>query len=78
MGLGLALASAIAQSHGGNLKIASREGEGTTVTLQIPKGTFSQEMPLRQSDVDHQLQNDRFSSVYTGLSDAVLSPYSRG
>jgi len=76
VGLGLALASAIAQSHGGNLKIASREGEGTTVTLQIPKGTFSQEMPLRQSDVDHQLQNDRFSSVYTGLSDAVLSPYS--
>jgi signal transduction histidine kinase len=35
-GLGLALARALAQLHGGTLKIESVEGRGTTVTVVIP------------------------------------------
>ena len=35
-GLGLALARALAQLHGGTLKIESIEGQGTTVTIAIP------------------------------------------
>ena len=35
-GLGLALARALAQLHGGTLKIESVEGRGTTVTVAIP------------------------------------------
>ena len=35
-GLGLALARALAQLHGGSLKIESIEGRGTTVTVAIP------------------------------------------
>jgi signal transduction histidine kinase/CHASE3 domain sensor protein len=35
-GLGLAISQAIAEAHGGTITVASREGEGTTFTLQIP------------------------------------------
>lgn len=36
-GLGLHLARVFMQLHGGGLKIESRVGEGTTVTIQLPK-----------------------------------------
>lgn len=35
-GLGLYLCRRIAEAHGGSLEIASREGEGTTVTVRLP------------------------------------------
>jgi len=35
-GLGLAIALAIAESHGGHLKITSKLGEGTQATLRLP------------------------------------------
>jgi two-component system OmpR family sensor kinase len=35
-GLGLAIARGIVQAHGGTLSIASRAGEGTTVTIFLP------------------------------------------
>ena len=35
-GLGLALARAIAEGHGGSLTVASTPGEGTTFTLALP------------------------------------------
>ncbi len=35
-GLGLAVAGSIVDNHGGKLSIASRKGEGTTVTLEFP------------------------------------------
>lgn len=35
-GLGLAIAKSLAGLHGGSLKIASVEGEGTTVTVRLP------------------------------------------
>jgi two-component system sensor histidine kinase FlrB len=35
-GLGLAIARQIAIAHGGDLRIASEEGVGSTVTLRLP------------------------------------------
>jgi len=35
-GLGLPLAKSLAELHGGSLELASRPGEGTTVTVRIP------------------------------------------
>ena len=35
-GLGLSLASSLAELHGGNLKITSQVGKGTTVTVEFP------------------------------------------
>ena len=37
-GLGLAIANGLVQAHGGSLAIASKVGEGTTVTLWFPLG----------------------------------------
>jgi hypothetical protein len=36
-GLGLAIAAAIIGNHGGEIALESREGKGTTVTVQIPR-----------------------------------------
>ena len=38
-GLGLTIASLVARDHSGEVRIASREGEGTTVTLRLPAAT---------------------------------------
>ena len=35
-GLGLALAREIAEAHGGNVRLANREGGGLVVTLELP------------------------------------------
>jgi signal transduction histidine kinase len=36
IGLGLAIGRSIAESHGGELSIDSKVGEGTSVTLALP------------------------------------------
>jgi len=38
-GLGLPLASRLAELHGGSLHIESRKGQGTTATLRLPVGS---------------------------------------
>lgn len=37
-GLGMAIAKKIAELHGGDLVVASKQGEGTTVTVKMPLG----------------------------------------
>ena len=37
-GLGLALVRAIAERHGGQVDLRSREGQGTVFTLRLPTG----------------------------------------
>lgn len=44
-GLGLAIAKWITEAHGGHIHFSSRPGEGSTVTLQFPQPTFSNEAP---------------------------------
>ncbi len=40
-GLGLSIASAVAKAHGSELRILSREGEGTAVIFELPQATAS-------------------------------------
>jgi signal transduction histidine kinase len=35
-GLGLSIVNSIVRSHGGTLTLGSREGQGTTVRIQLP------------------------------------------
>jgi len=46
-GLGLPLAKALVAMHGGTMEIASRKGEGTTVTVTLPATRLVPEPPRR-------------------------------
>jgi two-component system cell cycle sensor histidine kinase PleC len=46
-GLGLAISRALIELHGGSLRISSREGQGTTVTLMLPLRPVIAEEELR-------------------------------
>ena len=37
-GLGLSIVRHVATNHGGTVEVASREGEGSTFTLRLPRG----------------------------------------
>ncbi|GAB4336897.1 MAG: hypothetical protein Kow0089_07600 [Desulfobulbaceae bacterium] len=41
-GLGLAVSYAVMQSHGGDIRVASRVGEGSVFTLSLPRGENSE------------------------------------
>ena len=74
VGLGLTLTKIIVEAHGGRLEVASRENEGTSVTVFLPEKPFSKSVPLGQT-MDNYEQGDRFSLLYVGLTDAALSPF---
>ncbi|MBV5336284.1 ATP-binding protein [bacterium] len=40
IGLGLTLAHALVERHGGSMSIRSQESVGTTVTLRLPRERF--------------------------------------
>ena len=63
-GLGLSLVRALAELHGGTMNIASRKGEGTTVTISLPilaedKAAIE---PLPGLDVRQQIQRAQEAS----------------
>ncbi len=47
-GLGLAISYNIIETHGGTLKVAVREGEGTTFVIELPRGAQGQPMVVKQ------------------------------
>lgn len=49
-GIGLYIVRSLMELHGGELVIASVEGEGTTVTLAFPAGRLERVNPLRAAD----------------------------
>lgn len=51
LGLGLAVARAIAEAHGGALRITSAEGEGTVAMLVVPPGPSSSD-PAAGASID--------------------------
>ena len=53
LGLGLYITHEIVRRHGGELRVASTEGKGTTFTVELPRGD------IRQLDEVRQLQSSR-------------------
>lgn len=77
VGLGLTLAKAIIEAHGGEILLKSGELQGTCVTIRLPAArTMSAPLSLAQEDGAQRI-TDRFSCLYTGLADIAASPYSR-
>lgn len=48
-GLGLAIASQVAAAHGGEVRVASSEGEGSTFTLRLPAGSGGRAVPASEA-----------------------------
>ena len=76
LGLGLALAKGLTELQNGTITIASRENEGTVVTLLFPNDTFAQDLPLAQWEPwEEAVQDNRFSYLYTGLMGGLKDRY---
>ena len=75
VGLGLTIADMAAETHDGQLRIHSREGHGTTVSIVLPLDKENTSTAtLAQSASDLRL-GDRFSAAYVGLSDLALGKF---
>jgi signal transduction histidine kinase/DNA-binding response OmpR family regulator/ligand-binding sensor domain-containing protein len=51
-GLGFKICTLFTQMNKGNLSVMSTEGEGTTITLQLPKGAAETSIPNDAADLD--------------------------
>ncbi len=68
-GLGLALCDGLAKAHNGELRLASREGEGTTATFMVPYLPVMNETVLREDDL---LADDIADDAMTSVLDKTL------
>ena len=48
-GLGLAIASQVAAGHGGEVRVESKEGKGSTFTLRLPAGPGARAVPASEA-----------------------------
>lgn len=49
IGIGLAIASQVVASHGGEIKVESEEGRGSTFTLRLPATEVARSEPIREA-----------------------------
>ncbi len=49
-GLGLSIVYQIIRDHGGTINVRSREGQGTTITIELPVGEPETGIEVQQSD----------------------------
>ncbi|MGB6230268.1 MAG: PAS domain-containing sensor histidine kinase, partial [Litorimonas sp.] len=76
-GLGLALSKSLVELHGGNFKIASRLGEGTTVTFTLPNQPVVKAVEVEKREVGDEITRlaQDIASVLgqsdTGLDDSA-------
>ncbi len=54
-GLGLALSKSLVELHGGNFKISSVVGEGTTVTFTLPKSVQAKQVAPQSNEVGSEI-----------------------
>jgi len=65
-GLGLALSKSLVQLHGGNFKISSAVGEGTTVTFTLPTRP-----PMQKAEVDDNKVGSEISRLAKDIADVL-------
>jgi two-component system sensor histidine kinase PilS (NtrC family) len=53
-GLGLSIVYQIIRDHGGTINVRSREGQGTTITLELPAGEQESEVRGQMAEVREQ------------------------
>jgi two-component system sensor histidine kinase SenX3 len=51
-GLGLSIASHVASNHGGEIRVSSQEGEGSTFVLRLPASLIAREEPTMEQSTD--------------------------
>jgi hypothetical protein len=71
-GLGLTVAAMAVEAHGGTLKLTSKENEGTTASMTMPRNLFGVKTQLKQENATSAVTvfpGDRFSRTYVGLAD---------
>jgi len=68
-GIGLALSSSLAEKHGGNLLVESKEGSHTVFTLEIPYGATERSVPVTQAESVKELPADSGHAVVLIVED---------
>lgn len=75
-GLGLALSKAMVELHGGNLKMESEVGKGTSVIFTLPNKPIAKQVVVEESEVGNEitkLANDIADVLATGEASVAAS-----